>query len=117
MLVYARVATGVQMKTMSRRIGALIGAVLLGAGTALAGAAPAQAGYGGGCRNWTSGSWQIGACISENGGYFYPDFYVNAMPSQGINCYIAFGIRYTINGSTTTYFFDTEPCTTGHHGP
>jgi hypothetical protein len=40
---------------------------------------PALAASGGGCRDTSNNGWSIGSCVSENGGWAWPDFYVNRL--------------------------------------
>ena len=68
--------------TIHRFVIGVVAVGLTAAASILAPVSPAFAASGGGCRNSSNNGWNIGSCVSENGGYAWPDFYVNVLGSD-----------------------------------
>jgi hypothetical protein len=64
-------------KNTFRTVTRLVSLALAAAASLLMAADPASASSGGGCRESSANGWTVASCVSENGGWAWPDFYVN----------------------------------------
>jgi hypothetical protein len=81
---------------------------------AVLGAARPAAASGGGCRDTSGSGFTIGSCISTNGGWLWPDFYVNNAPWDQSLYTCRMEVIDSWGDPVYTGDFD---CDIGHHGP